>query len=188
LSGHQHARSLATLAGSLRDNPLEDVIETFASACPTGTLRLSRGSEDGKIVYRDDTIVSVTCGLVSGAKALGRMFSWRDAVFEFEPEAEVLDVADSPLQLTSVVLTASVERDELARLDLTSIEEETTFEIDSDLFGRLQPSLDELARELVSNAEMGFPLAALLDILPISDARIYKKLAELIEAGIVRPA
>jgi hypothetical protein len=186
LSGHQHARALATLAGSLRDNPLEDVIETFSSSCPTGTLRLNRGSEDGKVVYRDDSIVSVTCGLVSGAKALGRMFGWRDATFEFEPEAELLDVADDPLPLTSVVLTASVERDELARLDLGSIEDESCFVVDTALFEALEASLDEVARELVANVEMGFPVGALLDILPISDASIYQKLAELIEAGIVR--
>jgi Tfp pilus assembly protein PilZ len=187
LSRHQHARALATLAGSLRDNPLEDIIETFSSSCPIGTLRLANGAEDGKIVYRDDTIVSVTCGLVSGAKALGRMFGWRDATFEFEPEAEMLDVADDPLPLTSVVLTASVERDELARLDLGSIADETCFAVDTALFQTLEGSLDDLGRELVANVEMGFPVGALLDILPISDASIYQKLAELIEAGIVRP-
>ena len=188
LSGHQHARALTTLAGSLRDNPLENVIETFSSACPTGTLRLARGTEEGKIVYRGETIVSVTCGLVSGAKALGRMFSWRDASFEFEPEAEVLDVADAPLHLTSVVLTASVERDEMGRLDLASIDDETTFVVDTELFNTLEASLDEIGCELVANVEMGFPVGALLDIHPISDALVYQKLAELIEAGIVRPA
>lgn len=187
LSGHQHARNLATISGSLRDNPLEDVIETFSSASPTGTVRLTKGSEDGKIVYRDDTIVSVTCGLVSGAKALGRMFGWRDASFEFESEAEVLDVADAPLPLTSVVLAASVERDELARLDLGSIDDDSVFEIDTELRGALESSLDDLGRELVANIELGFPMGALLDILPISDARIYQQLAGLIEAGIVRP-
>ncbi len=46
---------------------------------------------------------------------------------------------------------------------------------------------DDLGRALVENAEMGFPMCALLDILPVSDTRIYQKLAELIEAGIVRP-
>lgn len=187
LSGHEHARNLATLAGSLRDNPLEDVIETFSSACPTGTLRLMRGSEEGKIVYREDSIVSVTCGLVSGAKALGRMFGWRDASFEFDPEAETLDVADAPLPLAPVVLTASVERDDLARLDLGSVDDETVFTVDADRLAFLEPTLDDLARDLVGNVEMGFPVGALLDILPISDCRIYQKLAELIEAGIVRP-
>jgi hypothetical protein len=186
LSGHEHARNLATIAGSLRDNPLEAVIETFSSASPTGTLRLNRGAEDGRIVYRDDTIVSVTCGLVSGAKALGRMFGWRNASFEFEPEAEVLDVADAPLPLTSVVLAASVERDEMARLDLGSVGEDTVFEVDATQARALESSLDDLGRELVGNVELGFPVGALLDILPISDARIYQKLAELIEAGIVR--
>jgi Tfp pilus assembly protein PilZ len=52
LSGHEHARSLATIAGSLRGTSLEDVILTFSSSARTGTLHLTRGSEEGKMVFR----------------------------------------------------------------------------------------------------------------------------------------
>jgi len=50
----------------------------------------------------------------------------------------------------------------------------------------VESSLDELGRELAENAGLGFPLGALIDILTASDARIYKALAELIEAGVLR--
>lgn len=188
LRGHQHARSLVTVAGSLAHNPLEVVIETFASVSPKGTLRLSRGEDEGRIVYEDDRILSATCGLVSGAKALGRMFRWTDAGFEFEPERAELDVADDPLPLRSALVSAAVERDELARLDLSGVDEEGSFQVDESRLAALEDHLDELARELAANAEMGFPLAALLDILPASDARIYQALAELVESGVVAPA
>jgi hypothetical protein len=115
------------------------------------------------------------------------MFGWRDASFEFEPEAEVLDVADAPLPLTSVVLAASLERDDLARLDLASIGDETTFVVDTELLDTLEVDADDVGHALVENAKMGFPMSALLDLLPVSDSLIYQKLAELIEAGILRP-
>jgi Tfp pilus assembly protein PilZ len=188
VSAHQHARTLATVSGSLKDNPLESVLQTFATTSPKGTLRLTHGEDEGKIVYEQDCILSVTCGLVSGAKALGRLFTWQEAAFEFEPVREDVDVADEPLPLISALLTASVERDELARLDLSAIDPEAGFDVDADRLAAVGTGLDELVAELAANAELGFPLAALLDILPASDARIYQALAELIEAGIVAPA
>lgn len=183
--GHQHARKLGTVAGSLRNNRLEAVIDTFATVSPKGTLRLAKDKDEGKLVYAGDHIVSVTCGLVSGAKALGRIFAWDEAAFEFEPQAELVDVADDPLPLTEALLTASLERDDLSRLDFSSIDPNESFQVDEERLRAVEGSLDEVARELAANAEMGFPLAALLDILPASDARIYKSLAELLEAGIV---
>ena len=53
------------------------------------------------------------------------------------------------------------------------------------LLGALEPTLDDVGRELSENALMGFPLGAMLDMLSFSDARIYKALAELIESGIL---
>ncbi len=39
---------------------------------------------------------------------------------------------------------------------------------------------------IAENAEMGFPLGTLLDMIPSTDADIYKRITELIEAGILR--
>ena len=66
------------------------------------------------------------------------------------------------------------------------VDDESVFAVDGERLASLEATLDELGHDLVENVEMGFPVGALLDILPISDALIYQKLAELIEAGIVR--
>jgi len=185
LRSFHHARTLATISGSLADTPLEAVLETFSSTSNAGTLRLRRDSEEGKIAYQDGEILYATTGLVSGAKALGRLFTWRDAQFEFKPELEPMNDASTRLPLASAILAAAVQRDELARLDLSDLDPEVTFRVHAERLTALEPTLAEIAREIAENAAMGFPLAALLDMLPASDALIYRTLAELIDAGVL---
>lgn len=182
------ARTLATVTGSLGEQRLETILETFASVASAGTLRLVSGELQGKLMYRDGEIVSVTTGLVSGVKALGRMFTWRDAEFEFEPEIEAVDNDHAPLPLQSALLAAAVERDELAHLDLGRFDPDLGFEVDEALLEAVAPELGDLSREVAENAALGFPLGALLDILTASDVQIYKALAELIEGGVLRIA
>jgi Tfp pilus assembly protein PilZ len=185
LRSFHHARTLATITGSLVDTPLEAVLETFSSASNAGTLRITRGDSLGKIAYHDGEILYATTGLVSGAKALGRLFTWTDALFEFKPEVEPMDDASGRLPLASAILAAAVQRDELARLELGDLDPDVTFTMHADRLTALEPILDALSHEVAEHAAMGFPLGALLDMLSASDALIYKRLAELIDAGVL---
>ncbi len=193
LRSFHHARALATVSGSLVDTPLEAVLETFAGISNSGTLRLSRGDEqgkiayqEGKIAYQEGEILYVAMGLLSGAKALDRLFTWDDAQFEFRPEVEPMDGARSPLPLTPALLAAVVARDELAQLDLSGFDPNATFAIDRERLAAVAETLDAIGREVAECARMGFPLSAMLDMLACSDARIYKTVGELTEAGVLR--
>jgi Tfp pilus assembly protein PilZ len=188
LRSFHHARSLATVSGSIADTPLESVLETFASVSDSGTLRLTRGDECGKIAYRNGEIFYVTMGLLSGTKALDRIFTWSDAQFEFRPEMEPMDGVRGRLPLAPAVLAAVVARDELAQLDLSGFDSNATFEVDRERLAAVASTLDEIGREIAENARMGFPLGAILDMLACSDARIYKTVSELIEAGVLNIA
>jgi Tfp pilus assembly protein PilZ len=181
-----HARALATVSGSLADAPLETVLETFAGLSNSGTLCLSRGDERGKIVYEEGEIVYVTMGLLSGAKALDRLFVWEDAQFEFRPEVEPMDGVRCQLPLTSAVIAAVVTRDELTQLDLSRFDLNATFDVDDERLAGVEPELDDVGREIVDHSQMGFPLSAMLDMLTCSDARIYKTVSELTDAGVLR--
>jgi Tfp pilus assembly protein PilZ len=185
LRGFHHARSLATISGSLVDTPLESVLETFASASESGTLCLTRGDERGKIAYQDGEIFYVAMGLLSGAKALDRIFTWNDAKFEFRPEVEPMDGVRGRLPFAPAVLASVVARDELAQLDLSGFDSNATFEVDGERLSAVASTLDEIGRGVAEHARMGFPLGAMLDMLAWSDARIYKTVAELIEAGVL---
>jgi Tfp pilus assembly protein PilZ len=185
LRGFHRARKLASISGSLRETSLETVLETFSAVSSEGTLVLTRRDDEGKVAYRDGEILYAMTGLVSGGKALGRMFTWSDASFEFHPEVEPIDVAASALSLESAIISAAVDRDEIAHLGLDRLGPDASFRLDETRFAAVEPELDGLQRQVAENAGMGFPLAALLDILPASDAAILKTLADLIEAGIL---
>ena len=186
LRSFHHARALATVSGSLEDTPLETVLETFSSASNAGTLRLTCGDDAGKIAYQEGEIVYATVGLVSGAKALGRLFTWIDAQFEFRPEVEPMDGARGRLPLTPAILAVAVARDELARLNLSDLTADVMFAVDPDRLDAVEHTLDDLSQKLTENTDMGFPLGTLLDMIPSTDADIYKTITELIEAGILR--
>ena len=179
------ARSLAAVSGSLVDTPLESVLETFASVSDSGTLRLTRGDECGKIAYQSGEILYVATGLLSGTKALDRIFTWTDAQFEFRPEMEPMDGVRGRLPLAPAVLSAVVARDELAQLDLSGFDPNATFTVGRERLAAVASTLDEIGLEIVENARMGFPLGAMLDMLSCSDARIYKTVSELVEAGVL---
>ena len=176
---------LATVSGSLAETPLESVLETFAGISNSGTLRLTRGDERGKIVYQEGEILYVTIGMLSGTKALDRLFTWGDAQFEFRPEVEPMDGVSGRLPLAPAVLSAVVARDELAHLDLSGFDSDSTFSVDADRLEAVASTLDDIGREIAENARMGFPLGAMLDMLACSDARIYKTITEMIEAGVL---
>jgi Tfp pilus assembly protein PilZ len=186
LRSFHHARSLAAVSGSLAETPLESVLETFAGISNSGTLRLTRGDERGKIVYQEGEILYVTIGLLSGTKALDRLFTWGDAQFEFRPEVEPMDGVSGRLPLAPAVLSAVVARDELAHLDVSGFDVDATFSVDADRLDAVSSTLDEVGREVAENARMGFPLGAILDMLSCSDARIYKAVTELVEAGVLK--
>lgn len=185
LLGYHRARQLASITGSLAETPLEDVLETFTSVSSRGTLSFAREGEVAKIAYRDEEILCATAGLVSGTKAIGRIFSWTDATFEFRPEIDPEQEVRQPVALHSAIVSAAVERDEVARLDLSRLGPEQTLTLDEKRLETLENKLDDLQREVAQNAGMGFPTAAILDILPENDATIYQALAALVEAGVL---
>ena len=176
---------LGGMSGSLTETRLEAVLETFSGISSSGTFLIRRGNDEGKIAYADGEILDATTGLVAGAKALGRMFTWRDAHFEFQPGVEPLSPPPTPMPFDSAVLMAAFQRDEVARLDLSGIDGEATFDQDDERFQQLKGELDEIQLEFADYASTGFALAAILDVITATDAAIYKGLAGLVESGIL---
>ncbi len=85
----------------------------------------------------------------------------------------------------STVLMAAFQRDEGARLDLSGIDGEATFEQDDERFQQLEGELDEIQLEFADYAAAGFTLGAILDVITATDAAIYQALAGLIEPEIL---
>ena len=186
LRSFDHARSLASIHGSLADTSLETLLDTFCGVSDSATLWLRQGDLEGVIVYRDGMILRASAGLASGVQALARMLSWKGAGFELCPDAEVVQSAEEPLPLATALLAASVERDELARVMPEGLGPEAVFTLDSRRFAALEDSLDEFAHEVVESAALGFPLDALVDFFSARDADFFRTLTGLIHVGVLR--
>lgn len=185
LQAFHHARELAAVTGSVAETPLETVLETFSGIASQGTLELRRGDDEGRIAYADGQILYAITGLVSGTKALGRMFTWMDARFEFQPRVRPIDSAEEPVPLESALFSAAVQRDDFALLEVRHLPADTCFELDAARHAAAKADLDALESEIAENAGLGFPLGALLDILPASDVAIYKGLSKLLDEGLL---
>jgi Tfp pilus assembly protein PilZ len=183
--GFQHAQRLTTVTGELSENTLDVVIETFSTVSEEGTLNLTTDSETGRIAYKEGQLLYALTGLVSGVKALSRMFLWTQGRFDFDPVVELLDRSEPPRPLQSAVLEAAVQRDEISRLDLKDFQMETTFCVDEARVSAASAEFDELSREIVEHAGLGFPISAILDVMSESDAAIYAAMVALRDRGIL---
>jgi hypothetical protein len=99
-----------------------------------------------------------------------------------------MDGVRGRLPLAPAVLAAVVARDELAQIDRSGLDANTSFAVDDKRLADVASTLDEVGSEIAKNARMGFPLGAMLDMLAYSDAGIYKAVTELIEAGVMKIA
>lgn len=185
LQSLQRAKTLAQVSGSLADSPLEDVIETLMGASSEGTLRVSRGDEEGIVIHRDGEILHAATGLVSGMKAVSRLLLWREGRFAFQAAIDPFETAEEPLPIEAALVAAAVNRDEAVRHGVASFDPDDTFRLDEGLMDQLATQLDEVQLEIAEHVCMDFPLGAILDILIHGDGVIYKALAELLDSGVI---
>jgi hypothetical protein len=158
----------------------------FANTAPSGTVLVSRGDEEGKIVFAENQILYCNLGIVSGLKALSRMFRWKEGRFEYNRELQLPRNAGSPQPLEVAMMSASVQLDEMARLEGRSFAPDDSFECASERMAVLQGLLTELEREVLDYAADGFHVEAICDVVAEGDAEVYKALSTLQDAGLIK--
>jgi Tfp pilus assembly protein PilZ len=186
LQAFDRARRLAAISGEIDETGLGATLEMFVNTAPAGTMIVSRGEEEGKIVFSDNEILQCALGIVSGLKALSRMFRWKQGRFEFHHDLQLSGDAEAPQPLEEAMMSASVQMDEMARIDGGILGPADTFETVSEQVAALRDSLSEVESEVLDYAAEGFNVEAISDVVADSDAAVYKALSELLDAGLVR--
>ena len=80
LRAFDRARRLSTTSGEIDESGLGTILEMFVNTAPSGTVVLSRGDEEGKIVFSENEILSCNLGIVSApflAGLLAASLGWR---------------------------------------------------------------------------------------------------------------
>lgn len=186
LRAFDRARRRGAISGEIDESGLGAILEMFVSTAPAGTMIVSRDEEEGKIVFSDNEILHCTLGIVSGLKALSRMFRWKKGRFEFHHDLQLTGDLDAPQPLQAAMMSASVQMDEMSRLVDGLLASADTFETVSEKAVDLRGSLSDVEREVLDYAAAGFSVEAISDVVADSDAEVYKALSKLRDAGLIK--
>jgi Tfp pilus assembly protein PilZ len=180
------ARRLAITSGEIDASGLGPILEMFVNTARSGTVIVSRGEEEGKIVFSDNEILHCTLGIVSGLKALSRMFRWKQGRFEFHHDLQLTGGVDARQPFGAAMMSASVQMDEMARIDGGILDSTDTFEIVPERATAGRDSLTDVEREVLDYAAEGFNVDSIFDGVADSDAEVYKALSALLDGGWIK--
>ena len=108
-----------TLAGSLDELPLLDVLQLLTVAGRTGSFRISGPTSSGEIRLSRGEIVDATSGSLKGEPALFDLTLWRSGSFSFEPTESRVEGRTIHREATAVMTDAAHQLDVWARLEKT---------------------------------------------------------------------
>jgi Tfp pilus assembly protein PilZ len=185
LQSFDRARRLAIVSGEIDDSGLGAVLDMFVNTAPAGTLNVSRGEDEGKIVFSEHYILRCTVGMVSGMKALARLVRWTEGRFEFHHDLQLSGEPDDPQPFDAAMMVASIQADELARIGFDPSATSDAVRIDPDAKKKHYESLTDLEREVLECAAEGFSVGAISDVVTAPDADIYKALVVLFDLGVI---
>ncbi len=73
------------IQGRLSRAPLVDILQMLHMNKNEGELNLTKGDLQGAVYLKDGEIYNAVCGKVEREKALFRLLTWKDGVFEYRP-------------------------------------------------------------------------------------------------------
>jgi DNA-binding response OmpR family regulator len=170
------------LAGHSEQLAIPDVIQLLSLNQRSGTLHI-RGRSVGRIFFREGKILNAETRSLKGRKALFRIVTWPEALFEFEP-GEPGRPAEPALEgsTSSVLMESFKQFDELHQLAkrLPNLDERlrATRKKESEL-----GALTTTQRIILRAAAGGATLAEIIDSVPDDDLVAYTFIEELIGRG-----
>ncbi len=170
------------LAGHSEQLAIPDVIQVLSLNKRSGTLHI-RGRSVGRIFFREGKILNAETRSLKGRKALFRIVTWPEALFEFEP-GEPERPAEPALEgsTSSVLMEGFKQLDELHQLAkrLPKLDERlrATRRKESEL-----GVLSTMQRIILRAAAGGATLEEIIDAVPDDDLVAYAFIDELIGRG-----
>ena len=108
-----------SMTGNIRDIPLADVLQWWATSRKTGTLNVS-GAREGSLFLREGRVCFARIDgrdKMGPSKALLRMLGWQEGGFALDSsEVDIPEDKEISPSLESVLMEAARQQDELAHL------------------------------------------------------------------------
>lgn len=181
LQSAEHARRLGGISGPIEELGPQSLLQMFATSSPTGTLVLRRDQEEGIICFEGGLLRLAQLGSTTGMKALVRMLSWREGIFEFQGRLDDREFKDAPFPLEAALFDAVRQIDEGTTVDQRQFPLHARLvpcpDGDVDAYGA--PSKVEAA--VLDLAAAGFTVQRALEVIPEPDPEIFRALQSLTE-------
>ncbi len=172
------------IQGKLSRVPLVDILQMLHMSRNEGELNLTRGDLQGVIYVHDGEIYNAACGKVEKEKALFRLLSWKDGIFEFRPfrlnvERKIESGTDH------LLMEAMRQLDEM----------ENSLDKFPDIDLRIGPDVDTSALptglkpvmyEVMKLVEYYPRVGDVIEHCSFTDYEVYSTIANLLERGILR--
>lgn len=92
IRAEEHRRRLGGITGPVADLGIGNLLQMFGASSPRGTLTVTRGAEEGIIVFDAGRLHTVRLGRDTGRDALRELMSWGEGTFEFHARIDGLDL------------------------------------------------------------------------------------------------
>jgi hypothetical protein len=206
----EHSRRLGGIRGDIAEVGVESVVQMLASSAPQGVLTLTRGSEEGTLVFVKGRVGAVVLGAQTGTKALASLLAWREGRFEFHSQVDedLEDRSDrGAIPIEAALLDAARWSDERRRDQNNAAEQALEDELVEEILAEagadienddaLDPAailewrggpdavLSEIEQSLRDLAQVGMSVGKAISVIPESDDEVRAALASLVRRGLV---
>lgn len=178
LQAAEHSRRMSGIRGPIDELGLVTLLQMFAGFLQKGTLVVTRGEEQARIVFDAGVLKLVRFGSVTGIKALARVLTWQKGNFEFHTAVDPLEEED-PQLLNGAILTAVHQLDEIKRFSVSDYPLDAPISVDAKRLSAAKKDLDKTEVAVAELAQAGFKLRGILDVIPELDSEIYGALEGL---------
>jgi Tfp pilus assembly protein PilZ len=185
LQGVEHTRRLGGISGPIGEIGPQSLLQMFATSSQRGTLMLRSEQEEGVICFDAGLLRLAQLGSTTGMKALVRMLSWRNGVFEFHARIDEREIKDAPFPLEAALFDAVRQIDEGATVDPKNfpLQAKLARRAGGDLDAFATPSKVEAA--VLDLATAGFTVQRALEVIPEPDPEIFRAVQALVEAELL---
>ena len=179
-----HAQQLAGIRGSIATLGLANLLQMFASSTDAGTLLVSSGDEEGRIVFESGVLRQVAIGPVVGMKALTRILSWDEGEFRLIPAVPPDEPLSKEIPIYRAVLEGMTNVDDLRDLDLSIFPLDQRLTLVEGVPD--DPEINKVTAQVLELALLRATVGSVLEAISELDLVVYQALGDLVDAGRIR--
>jgi len=179
-----HARQLGGISGSISALGVPSLLQMFSSSSSEGTFVVTRDDQQARVLFERDVLRHVDVGRVSGSKALARLLTWDEGVFEFQPLILPGEPEGALGTMDTAVLEALQHVDELDRLDTSGLPPGAA--VRTTASKPKAKDVSELEKAVYLLVLRNATVQQILDGIEAHDSDVFGALLRLQELGFVR--